>query len=143
MSEGVPQAIRRLVRERAVFCCEYCFSPLDYSPDPFCIEHIWPRAHLGSNAPENLAYSCLGCNNRKFVATDGIDPMSGELAALFHPRRDRWEDHFAWESDDTLIVGISPTGRATVARLDLNRPGVVNLRRVLRQSGISPAKPKQ
>ncbi|MEX2173321.1 MAG: HNH endonuclease [Pirellulaceae bacterium] len=143
MSDGVSRQIRQLVGKRAEFCCEYCLSPVDYSPDPFCIEHIWPRALQGSDDQANLAYSCLGCNSRKFVATEAVDPMTGEMATLYHPRHDRWADHFSWESDRTLVVGISATGRASVQRLELNRDGIVNLRRVLRACGVDPMIPNR
>ncbi len=38
----------------------------------------------------------------------------------------------------TEIIGISPSGRATVNRLQLNREGLVNLRRVLVDAGLHP-----
>jgi hypothetical protein len=57
---------------------------------------------------------------------------------LFHPREQRWEAHFAWNHDFTLILGVTPTGRATIAALQLNRPGLVNLRRVLYMVGEHP-----
>jgi hypothetical protein len=37
-----------------------------------------------------------------------------------------------------VAIGLTPTGRATVERLQLNREGVVNLRRVLRTIGQHP-----
>ena len=58
--------------------------------------------------------------------------------SLFHPRQDHWSAHFVWNDDYTLMIGVSATGRATVARLDLNRKGLVNLRRVLRAQGLHP-----
>jgi hypothetical protein len=36
------------------------------------------------------------------------------------------------------LVGRTPIGRATVAQLQLNRPGVRNLRRLLRLAGEHP-----
>jgi hypothetical protein len=50
---------------------------------------------------------------------------------LYHPRRDRWDSHFAWREDSTLLVGLTPAGRATVEVLHLYRAGVVILRRLL------------
>jgi hypothetical protein len=47
-------------------------------------------------------------------------------------------DHFAWSDDFTLVIGLTPTGRATVEKLQLNRSGLVNLRRVLRAVGEHP-----
>jgi hypothetical protein len=66
------------------------------------------------------------------------DPVSGQPAPLYHPRRDRWDEHFAWSHDCTLIVGLTPTGRATIEVLRLNRDGVVNLRRLLYARGEHP-----
>jgi hypothetical protein len=47
-------------------------------------------------------------------------------------------DHFAWSDDLTLIIGLTPTGRATVVRLQLNRSGVVSLRSLLHSAGLHP-----
>jgi hypothetical protein len=57
---------------------------------------------------------------------------------LYDPRRHRWRDHFEWSPDFALIVGVTPTGRATVETLHLNRDKVVNLRRVLFAMGEHP-----
>ncbi len=110
----------------------------EYSPDTFSIEHIVPVARGGRHDLSNLALSCQGCNNRKFVSMDAEDPVNGERVSLFHPRREYWSDHFAWNEDCTLVIGLTPTGRATVERLDLNRSGVVNLRRLLLIVGLHP-----
>jgi hypothetical protein len=86
----------------------------------------------------NLALACAGCNARKFTATMAIDPATGTTVAMYHPRRDQWDEHFVWNADLTEIIGVSRAGRATVARLGLNRTGVVNLRRVLVALGLHP-----
>ena len=62
----------------------------------------------------------------------------GERVALFHPRTHRWSDHFAWSADFARIEGKTPLGRATIEVLHFNRPGVVNLRRVLAAGGLHP-----
>ncbi len=51
--------------------------------------------------------------------------------SLYHPRKDRWREHFSWNGDFTRIIGLTPTGRATVDALRMNREGVVNLRGLL------------
>jgi hypothetical protein len=76
--------------------------------------------------------------NHKYDKVVAPDPVSGEIVPLYHPRRDRWESHFAWSDDFTLIVGLTPSGRATVTTLLLNREGVVNLRRLLYVIGEHP-----
>jgi hypothetical protein len=120
------------------FCWEYCQSQLRFSADPFSVEHIIPRSQSGVDELSNLALSCQGCNNAKYVATDAIDPLTGRPAQLFHPRTHQWQEHFVWSHDFVLIYGLTPTGRATVEKLQLNRAGVVNLRRVLRNVGEHP-----
>jgi hypothetical protein len=129
---------RRTVAERARFCCEYCRSQLKYSADSFSVEHIVPRSRGGPDELSNLALACQRCNNSKFTATDSTDPISGQTVTLFHPRQQRWSEHFAWSADSLLILGLTPTGRATVEKLSLNRAGVVNLRRILRAAGEHP-----
>lgn len=138
MSNSVSAADKRFVAERAGYVCEYCFSQLRYSPDPFSVDHIVPVARGGFNNVNNLALACQGCNGFKFTATEAVDPITGETAPLYNPRRDRWSEHFAWNVDFTLILGITPIGRATVARLQINRPGVTDLRIVLRAFGRHP-----
>jgi len=132
-------AQRRAVVRQAQGCCEYCRCQERFSPDSFSVEHIVPRSRSGGGGLDNLAFACQGCNNRKFVSTQAIDPVTGMVVSLFHPRRDTWTQHFAWNEEFTLIVGLTQEGRATVEKLDLNRTGVVNLRRVLFVLGIHPA----
>ena len=67
-----------------------------------------------------------------------MDPVSQRLTPLFHPRQQRWEEHFAWDENYELIIGITATGRATVDALHLNREELVNLRRVLYVAGEHP-----
>ncbi|MDB5332459.1 MAG: endonuclease [Phycisphaerales bacterium] len=130
--------VRKAVAFRAGGCCEYCLSQARYSPDSFSIEHIFPRAAGVTDDLDNLALSCQGCNNRKYTTTSAPDPVTGESVPLFHPRRQQWADHFAWSDDFSHVLGLTPTGRATVEKFQLNRKGVVNLRRVLREVGDHP-----
>ncbi len=98
---------------------------------PFSAEHIEPRSRGGKTTLANLAWACQGCNNHKYNKSSARDPVTGELVRLFHPPQHRWAAHFAWNEDATLILGLSPSGRATVEALVLNRSGLVNLRRIL------------
>lgn len=129
---------KRWVRQRAHGCCEYCLSQEAFSTDPFAEDHIIPQVLGGPFEADNLAFSCLGCNGHKFTAIQARDPLTGAIAPLFHPRADRWEDHFTWEENFSLMIGKTPTGRATVARLQLNRSSLVNLRTVLSTLGKHP-----
>lgn len=136
--EYIPTELRRIVQERGNYCCEYCRSQLCYAMSPFAIEHIVSRDKGGPTHLENLAFSCQGCNSHKYNKTEALDTLTQQLVALYHPRQQRWRDHFAWSQDGTIILGLTLTGRATVDTLQLNRPGVVNLRRVLVVLGEHP-----
>jgi len=89
--------------ERARWRCEYCLSPAAYSTQPFEIDHIIPRSKNGGTTPENLAFSC-GCNSYKSDKTRARDPQTGRTVSLFHPRRQRWLQHFAWSTDALRIL---------------------------------------
>ena len=91
-----------------------------------------------SNALTNLAYSCQGCNGRKYISITAIDPATGDIVSLYHPRQHQWSDHFVWNEDYTRIIGLTPIGRATVDKLHLNRTGLVNLRHILTAVGAHP-----
>ncbi len=139
MSEKqITSAIRKMVAERAKECCEYCQSQLFFSPDPFVVEHIIPKSRGGTNELDNLAFACQGCNGIKYNKVAEVDPTTDETVPLFHPRQDKWSDHFVWSKEFTLIIGVTPTGRATIEALQLNRAGVVNLRKVLFSMGEHP-----
>ena len=137
----IPELVRQQVALRANFRCEYCTIPMAYVPDPFDVEHILPLSKGGSNDLQNLANACGGCNGYKGNLTQSEDPAEGTLAEIFHPRQHHWADHFSWNSNFTNILGLTPTGRATVIALQLNRPALVNLRLLLIAFGEHPPLP--
>ncbi len=122
---------RQQIEARANGVCEYCKSPVKYGVQSFECEHVIPVAFGGKTVLNNLAFACGGCNRCKSSKTSGLDPDNGQTAPLFHPRQQQWHDHFIWNEAFTLMIGITATGRATINALRLNRPGVVNLRRIL------------
>lgn len=135
----VSAELRAVVEKLARYCCEYCRYPQKYSPeDRLSLEHILPRSRGGLTEQAKLALCCQGCNNHKYSHVLGIDPKSNQLIPLFHPRTQLWTDQFQWSEDLLLIEGKTPTGRATIARLQLNRAGPVNLRRKLIEFGEHP-----
>ncbi len=129
---------KRQVAERAKHCCEYCKSQLRFSPQPFCIEHIYPFVLGGKTKLDNLALACAGCNSHKHSKIEAIDPLTNESTPLFHPRSQMWNEHFCWNEGYTDILGITPTGRASVLALKLNRPALQNLRKILFEAGQHP-----
>lgn len=124
--------------ERAKGCCEYCRSRADFATESFSIEHIIPVSQGGETMLDNLALACPGCNGHKYAKTHAPDPVDGVVVLLYHPRKHNWPEHFRWDEDFTRIIGLTPIGRATVDALQVNRPGLVNLRRVLFAVGLHP-----
>lgn len=125
---------RLAVRERAENQCEYCQKRQEESPlITLQIEHIIPRKHGGSDDLENLALACADCNLRKSSDLAGLDPITGELTSLFHPRQNHWEDHFFWEG--LRITGQTAVGRTTVRVLDLNSPSRLRVRMAQSEGG--------
>ena len=109
-----------LVAKRAAHHCEYCHAPEAIFNFPFEVEHIIPVAHGGSNDDMNLALACRACNLHKSNHLDGVDPETKTAVRLFHPCRDSWDDNFKPIATAGTIVGRTPIGRATVARLRIN-----------------------
>jgi hypothetical protein len=111
---------------------------MDYSSQSFACEHIIPVAKGGETSLENLALACGGCNSYKYTKQEALDPNSAENAPLYHPRQDPWLAHFSWSEDGLEVIGITPTGRATIDALNLNRSGVKNIRRLLMMANLHP-----
>ncbi|RUT00153.1 hypothetical protein DSM106972_076010 [Dulcicalothrix desertica PCC 7102] len=116
----ISSSTQELVRKRAEYRCEYCRYPEFLSTSPLTIDHIDPKSLGGSDDADNLALACRRCNERHYNFTVGTDPETKEEVTLFNPRRQKWSDHFIWSEDATKIIGLTPTGRATCNRLDLN-----------------------
>ena len=111
---------REFVRRRADNRCEYCLLRQEHSQLTHHIEHIVAKQHGGRDDVDNLALACHRCNVHKGPNLTGMDPVSGELVLLFHPRRDRWAEHFLFRG--VWIQGTTPIGRATVHLLAMNDP---------------------
>lgn len=101
------------------------------------MDHILPRSRAGGGDElDNLAAACFPCNRLKWHRTVAEDPLSGEIVRLFHPRTDRWEDHFAWSPDFLDVRGRTAIGRATVWPLRFGRADRRRQRRVLRAAAL-------
>lgn len=127
-------AIRNEVRQRAGNRCEYCrLRQQDEEENPFHIEHIIALQHGGTDAQENLALACSWCNAVKGPNLSSIDPDSGELTRLYHPRKDLWEDHFRREGP--YILGLTAVGRTTAWLLRFNDTDNLTQRHLLLELG--------
>ena len=126
------------VAGRADHRCEYCRAPEVLFNFPFEVEHIVPKSKNGSGQDSNLALACRGCNLFKSDTVWGTDPESNEEVNLFHPRIEQWGDHFVYDSESRKIEGRSATGRATVARLQMNSDFQLASRRWWTSLGLFP-----
>jgi len=84
--------------------------------------------HGGETTFDNLAFCCTLCNRRKGSDLSSLDPASGQLAPLFHPRRDKWHEHFEQRGGE--IIARTASARATIRLLRLNHPARVKERQV-------------
>lgn len=127
--------LKARVRRRAGFRCEYCLFPERLAELRFQFDHIIARQHGGPTTAANLALACFRCNSHKGPNLSGVDPISGRIVRLFHPRKDSWTEHFIWKGP--LLLGLTPAGRATVMVLQINRPDAVVLRATLLEEGVA------
>jgi hypothetical protein len=132
----MPGKLERRVRERARNSCEYCLLPQEAYRFTFPLDHIIAKQHRGKTVFANLAVACLRCNSRKGPNLAGIDPVTGEMVRLFHPRRDDWHDHFRWKGP--RIQGRTAIGRTTIAVLDMNHSDSLAVRAQLIAEGGFP-----
>lgn len=135
MSDLSWNATKKLVHERAKGCCEYCQTCEANIGQPMHVEHIDPG---GDDDPQNLCLSCANCNLSKATATQAIDPTSNNEVRLFNPRLDQWQEHFEWDETRLVLIGKTPTGRATIIRLKINQERMLIARRRWVAGGFHP-----
>jgi len=126
--------LQEQVWDRARDLCEYCRFLAHFTRVPFQIDHIIAEKHDGPTTLENLALSCFFCNSYKGPNIAGIDPQTGELTRLFHPRRDRWQEHFRW--DGPALLGLTAVGRVTIRVLCINSVDAIAIRQSLMAEGV-------
>src|SRR5437870_3375634 len=129
MNKGLVEAVRRRAGDR----CEYCRMPGAASRLKHVADHIIARQHHGPTTLDNLALCCARCNEFKGPNLAGIDPATTQLTRLYHPRRDRWAEHFRWEN--AILVGVTDVGRTTVDVLAINDTLRVAAREILLEDG--------
>jgi hypothetical protein len=127
-----------LVAQRAGHRCEYCRAPEAIFNFPFEVEHIIPSSRDSPDDEANCALACRSCNLHKSDQIDGAVEPTKEIVRLFHPRRDRWDEHFRVEKETGMIQGLTSTGRVTVAILQMNRPIQLAARRQWMLLGLFP-----
>jgi hypothetical protein len=134
----IPKKLRARVVERARGRCEYCLTQEEVIGADMDVDHVVPEALQGPTEEANLCLACSRCNEYKGNRIAGADPVTGDTVALFHPRRQSWADHFFWDAQGTIIAGLTPTGRATIQTLHLNRASLVRARSRWMEAGWHP-----
>lgn len=127
-----------LVAARAVHRCEYCCAPELVFNFQFEIEHIIPLAKGGTNQDDNLALACRSCNLKKGTFTTGTDAITEATVPIFNPRQATWSEHFQISETTGAVIGLTPIGRVTVERLELNSSLQLTARKVWIQLGLFP-----
>ncbi len=138
MSVYIPVDLQRKVRRQFRDCCAYCRTAESLTATTFEFEHITPLSVGGKTVLENLCLACPSCNRFKGDRQTAIDPETQAVVALFHPQRQGWSDHFAWNDDSTELLGLTAIGRATVEKLKMNRGDMVRVRRLWVKLGEHP-----
>jgi hypothetical protein len=119
---SISKRLRERIRRQADDRCGYCLSPQKLVLGQLEIEHLMPRALGGKDDEDNLWLACRMCNGYKGKQIKAIDPQTGQPAAIYNPRNQKWAEHFQWSEDGSMIVGLTPSGRATIEALQLNNP---------------------
>jgi hypothetical protein len=132
----IPARLRRVAVRRAGNRCEYCGLSQAGQEATFHIDHVVPLADGGPTVAGNLALACVSCSLSKEARRSAVDPATGRTVPLFHPRRQRWGAHFRW--DGVVVIGLTATGRATVAALRMNRPLILAIRHEEAERGRHP-----
>lgn len=134
MSRYIPATLRRLVYDRANGCCEYCLTPEFAAFAAHEVDHIVAQKHGGLTQADNLALSCSLCNKHKGSDLASVDPQTGAITPLYHPRQEQWSEHFRLTGAE--LTPLTPAGRVTVQLLQLNRDDRVQERQLLLEAGL-------
>jgi hypothetical protein len=136
MRTALSDKTRRAVAERARHRCEYCLLHEEDGFYEYHIDHIISVKHGGTNALDNLAYTCSFCNYHKGTDVGSILWETGEFVRFFNPRRDLWSDHFRLEG--AHIEPLTDIGRATARIFGFNTLARIQEREALIATGRYP-----
>ena len=137
MTSYVTADLRRLVKSRADYLCEYC---LIHENDTYLgcqVDHVIAEKHGGRTDAENLCNSCTFCNRSKGADVGSIAPSTSQFTRLYNPRADHWSDHFVLNG--VVIEPQTPIGEVTARILGFNAPDRLLERETLRDIGRYPS----
>jgi hypothetical protein len=120
----IPEALRRRIARQANGRCEYCRLHEDHAYFTHEIDHIYAEKHGGDTVEVNLCLACADCNRHKGSDLCSLDPQTGNVTALFHPRRDQWSEHFRLMNTG-IIEPLTAAGRVTERVLRFNRVDLI------------------
>lgn len=120
--------------------CGYCLLPQMILSSPLEIEHILPISAGGTDEEDNLCLACRECNSHKSAKIDVFDYETGQTVRLFNPRTQIWNEHFEFGDNESLIIGKTACGRATVIALKMNIRQAVDARKLWVIAGWYPPK---
>ena len=112
----ISPAIRRLVRERAQRCCEFCGVSETDTGGLLTIDHYQPISKAGTDHLDNLLHSCTQCNLHK----QNYWPQKPTELFLWNPRIEPASRHFLL-LDNGQLHPLTPVGEFTIKRIRLNR----------------------
>lgn len=135
---SISRETRQRLQAEAQGRCAYCHTLTSITGARLVVDHIIPESAGGQTVVENLCLACHSCNEFKGTQILACDALTGKHVRIFHPRRNRWTDHFRWTRDGTEIVGVTPIGRATLLALRMNHPIIVEARRLWVAAGWHP-----
>ena len=117
--------VRRTVRTLYAFSCGYCGVSETEVGAFLTIDHFHPSALGGSDDINNLVYACHACNLHK-AAT-----WSPQTPQVLHPLRTEMRLHIT-ELPDGTLRDITPEGKIHLSVLNLNRPPMIERRKMKR-----------
>ncbi len=117
---NISETVRRQVRQRANFACEFCGVTETDAGGELTIDHFRPQSRDGADDLDNLLYCCQRCNQYKA----DYWPTHADESILWNPRQESVASHLLPLADGTLYP-ITQTGAFTLRRLRLNRPPLV------------------
>ena len=117
---NISETVRRQVRQRANFSCEFCGVTETDAGGELTIDHFRPQSRGGADDLDNLLYCCQRCNQYKA----DYWPTPVDEPRLWNPRQESVASHLLTLADGTLYP-ITPIGAFTLRRLRLNRPPLV------------------
>lgn len=129
--------LRRKVVARSEEICEYYLIAEEDTFFGCEADHIISEKHGGRTDAENLAYSCVCCNQAKGSDIGSIHWPTEQFVRFYNPRTDRWADHF--ELVGSRIEGLTPIGVVTTRILGFNSVERILERQTLQSLGRYPS----